>query len=131
MKRNEVAPDSVSYSTMIHACTRASATSRAEFWLKEMMSQGNLKVDAPVSFCYNTVIQALAQENKAAKAEHYLRAAIAAKADVTAACFCSVAAAFTRAGDAQRAEHWQAQSTKLGVFGGSKADSAGRRGKMH
>merc|ERR1719284_589915 len=107
---------------MIHACTKASSNDRAEFWLKEMMSQENLKVDAPVSFCYNTVIQVLAQEGKTGKAEHYLRAAITAKAEVTAACFCSVAAAFTRAGDAQRAEHWQAQSTKLGVFGGNKAE---------
>merc|ERR1719326_2320849 len=97
------------------------------------MSQENLQVDAPLSFCYNTAIQALAQEGKTAKAEHYLRAAIAAKADVTASCFCSVAAAFTRAGDPQRAEHWQSQSSKLGVFGSAgRANGeapAGRKGK--
>merc|ERR1719213_553721 len=130
MKSQGVTPDSVSYSTIIHACTKSSATGRAEFWLKEMISQESLQVDAPISFCYNTAIQALAQEGKTTKAEHYLRAATAAKADLTAACLCSVAAAFTRAGDAQRAEHWQSQSTKLGVFGGTKPEaSAGRKAR--
>merc|ERR1712012_1112752 len=63
-----VAPDVVSYNSVINACAKAGKADRAERWLAKAIEGGV----APNVVSYTAVIDACAKAGKAERAEHWL-----------------------------------------------------------
>merc|ERR1719335_2061172 len=102
MTKRGVAPDMISYSTVIHACLQSQKKDRAAHWLNEMKGSGL----TPSSFNYRTVIQAFSREGCTAQATRYLREALADYVDVGDYCIGGVIAANLRAGELEKAEEF-------------------------
>jgi len=111
MRKRGIVPDTVSYSTVIHACQRSHRPHRAMRWLEEMYKSGEI----PNGFCFGAVVQALVHVGDVSNASRWLDEAVKVNADVSTACFGCVLSACARAGDAEVAERWLNEAAQRGV----------------
>jgi len=110
-----VSPDSVSFSTVIHACVMAQEPRRAEQWLEEMCKERSISQEQSGAFCYNSVIQAWVKVGKSAQAAKWLTASIEKGVEASASCFAGVVGTFMKAGELEQAEYWLATMESRGV----------------
>merc|ERR1719433_1504709 len=111
MRKGGLEPDTVSYSTVIHACLRLHRPHRAMRLLEDMYMSG----ETPNSFYFGAVVQALARAGDASNASRWLDEAVKVQVDVSTACFGRVLIACARAGDVEAAERWLNEAAKRGV----------------
>jgi len=111
MQSQGVSPDTVSYSTVIHACVRVQKPVRAEYWLNEM-TRNNEPASA---FCYNSVIQAWANANDVAKAEKWLSKAFELQVEVSGNSCNNFVNSCIRAGELKKAENRLTEMSRNGV----------------
>merc|ERR1712008_269433 len=100
IRKGACVPDTVSYSTVIHACLHLHRPHRAMNLLEEMYRSG----ETPNSFYFGAVVQVLDHAGDASNASQWLNEAIKAQVDVSNECFSCVLLACAWAGDVEAAE---------------------------
>ena len=110
-----VQPGVLTFNSLVNACAKALDVDRAEKWLKEMPKH-NVQPD---DVSYSTVIHACGTAQEPERAEHWMKLMVSSLCSQGekpgAFCYNSIAQAWVRAGDVDRAMHWLSEAERLGV----------------
>ncbi|CAE7279844.1 PPR4 [Symbiodinium sp. CCMP2456] len=115
MTAQGVQPGVLTFNSMVNACAKALDVDRAEKWLQEMPKH-NVQPD---DVSYSTVIHACGTAQEPERAEQWMKQMISSLSSQGekpgSFCYNSIAQAWVRAGDVDRAMHWLSEAERLGV----------------
>merc|ERR1719247_3041819 len=99
----EVSPNVVSFSSLLHACAKASDRERAEKWMNVMMTEGP---EEPNAICFNAVIHACAREINVERANFWIEKMMSSGVKPTVNSFSTIIDTLAKQGDLDAAISW-------------------------